>query len=235
MNYEEILFEEFLQEQLKDKGMSLKRLSEATGISPNHLENMLHGNFDEMPSAPYFRGYLIRIGKVLNFDGEAWWERLRKDSVVKKSGPEDELPRNRFMKAATPKMFWGIAVAALIIIVYFAFQFPKIFGRPSITVTFPGTDPYATELTTITLQGTVRNADALYLSNGDASNSEEIAIGPGGAWQKTVLLQNGLNPFEIRAKKLLGSEITKTLQIIYQGPSATSSSSTAPSSTLITF
>ena len=69
MNPEEVSFEQFFAERIKAKGFSLKKLADVTGIAPVHIENLLRGDFGHIPSAPYFRGYLIRLGKVLDFDG----------------------------------------------------------------------------------------------------------------------------------------------------------------------
>ncbi len=230
MDREEPLFEEFLAERMRDKGVTLKRLSEATGIAPGHLENMMHGNFEHMPSTPYFRGYVIRVGKVLDFNGEEWWEQLKKEDFVKNSGPTDALPKNRFIKKVVPKAAWIIGAAVIIIIIYLAFTLPHILGKPTLTISYPPTNPYTTGSSTITLGGTVENADALYLSSANASDTEEIAVGSDGSWQKTVLLQSGLNPFKISAKKLLGGETAVTEEIIYQSSAAGSASGTASSS-----
>ena len=82
METEETTLEIFLRDRMKEKGVSLKKLSDMTGISVNHIENMLRGDFERVPPTPYFRGYLIRIGEVLNFDGEAWWEKIKKEEEV---------------------------------------------------------------------------------------------------------------------------------------------------------
>ncbi len=229
MDREEILLQEFLASRLREKGFSLKRLSETTGIAPAHLENLLRGNFADMPSAPYFRGYLIRLGKVLDFDGEEWWTRIKRSGAPKNSGPTDALPQNRFMKRGTPKVVWLTGIAATLLIIYLVFEFSRIVGRPTLTVTTPPETPYSTTSNTLMLTGVVRGADTLYLSNGTASSSEEIMIAVDGTWAKSVLLQNGPNTFVITAKKFLGSETTLTEEIIYQpaiGPSTSTASTT---------
>ena len=227
MNDDEMIFEEFLAARLRDKGISLKRLSETTGIAPVHLENLLHGNFEHMPSTPYFHGYLVRIGKVLDFDGEEWWGKIKKESSVKNSGPADELPRNRFIKKEWSKSTWAIGIISLLVIIYVAVAFPRIFGKPKLTVAYPPQNPFTTTSTTVTITGTVNNADALYLSGGNGSSSEEIVIAPDGSWRKTVLIsETEPNTFEISAKKFLGGETTVTEQIIY-APRTMSSSTTS--------
>ncbi len=226
----ELTFEEFLAARLRDKGISLKRLSEITGIAPIHIENLFHGNFEHMPSRPYFRGYLIRLGKVLDFDGEEWWERIQKDDFVKDSGPADALPHNRFIKRALPKSAWIIGIVALIVVIYLLVSLPHILGKPALTFTFPPANPYTTTSTTLVFRGMAQNADALYLSNGNASSGEEVPVATDGSWQKTVLLsESGLNTFAFTAKKFLGGETTFTEQVIYE---AASSSAAATSSQL---
>ena len=210
MNHDELAFQEFLAGRMRDKGLSVKRLSEATGIAPSHLENMLHGNFDDLPSTPYFRGYVLRIAKALDFDGHEWWDRLRGEEFVKISGPQDALPQNRFVKRAPSIMAWGIVGVVILIIIAFVIALPRITGQPSIAVSSPSSTPFNATSTTFTLRGTVRNADSLFL------NGDTIPIAADGTWEKGVLLQNGVNTFEISAKKLLGGEAKATEQIIYE-------------------
>jgi hypothetical protein len=201
----------------------MKRLSEITGIASVHLENMLHGNFENMPSAPYFHGYLTRLGRVLDFDSEAWWETLKSEGSVINSGELDTLPRNRFMRKSPQKLIWA-GIAGLLILTYLALQVPRIFGKPSLVITFPAQNPYTASSNSLTITGMVKNADSLYLTNSNASSAEQIVIAPDGSWQMPVLLQVGPNPFEITAKKFLGGETNILEQIIYE-PTAVPSSS----------
>lgn len=228
---EEINFQTFFAAKLKERGVTLKKLSEATGIAPSHLESMVHGKFDDLPSSPYLHGYILRLGKVLDFDGEAWWEKIKKEGLVKDSGPTDALPNNRFLKQSPTKLIW-IIVVVILILIYLAFQLPIIFSKPKITVTFPTQNPYTTSSSTLTIEGTTSGANSLNL------NGDNIPIAPDGSWQKTVLLQDGPNNFDITANKLLGGGADVTEQIFYEGgtmpanASSTSiSSSTATSST----
>jgi transcriptional regulator with XRE-family HTH domain len=229
-----ITFEQFFAEKIKERGISLKKLADATGIAPAHIETLLRGDFESMPSAPYFRGYLVRLGNELGFDGEEWWLRFKKEGVAKKSGAGDALPHNRFIKAAPPKWLWAVGVG-IVIIIYFALQAPRIFGTPTLTVTFPDQNPYVTLSSTITLTGTVHGADSLYLvgSNGE---TEQIIMNPDGTWSKAILLGVGPNPIEIAAKKFLGGETDVTENVFYQGSGSAGTppgnATSTPSSTI---
>jgi cytoskeletal protein RodZ len=219
-------FEQFFAAKIKDKNLSLKKVADATGIAPSHIESLLRGDFDNMPSAPYFHGYLLRLGTVLDFDGEEWWLQLKKEGVIKNSGEFDTLPQNRFLKKAPPKYLWAVGVG-IVILIYILFQAPRIFGKPSLTILFPSANPYSTSSSTLVLNGTVGNADSLTL------NGDQVTIVKDGTWQKGVLLQNGPNTFAISAQKFLGGSTQITEQILYQGTnSASTSTSDQASSTL---
>ena len=224
MDPEEVLFSSFFTSQLKGAGISLKRLSELTGIARGHLENIARGNFGDLPSAPYFHGYIIRIGKVLDFDGEEWWEKVKKEGSLKDTSPIDSLPRNRYVQKSQVKFVWiGIAT---IIIIYLIFQIPKILGKPGLIVTFPAQTPYTTSSSTATIEGIVKNANSLSL------DGDSVTIAGDGSWQKTVLLQSGVNTFEIAAKKFLGGETDVMEQILYTPiASSVENTSTSPTST----
>jgi cytoskeletal protein RodZ len=215
---EDINFQTFFAAKIKDRSLSIKKISEATGIAPAHLESMAHGRFDDLPSSPYVRGYLIRLGKVLDFDGEEWWEKIKKERIVS-SGPTDSLPGNRFIRQSHTKLVW-IAVVIAVVIIYLAFQIPIIFSSPRISVILPDQNPYTTSSSTFTLEGSVRGADSLTL------NGDTVTISATGSWQKTVLLQNGPNTFEISAQKLLGGKTTITEQIFYQGGATATTTAT---------
>jgi hypothetical protein len=225
---DQLNFESFFRDRVKEKGFSAKKLADLTGISLSHLENMMRGNFDDMPSAPYFHGYIVRLGKVLDFDPEMWWEEIKKEGIVKNSGPADSFPRNRFIRQSQAK---PIAIFILILLVgaYLIFQIPRILGKPTLTLSSPATNPYTATSNTITLEGTVKGEDALYL------NGDPVTVNVGdGTWQKSVLLQSGVNSFDVMAKKFLGGQSDIMEQVIYQGPAGTgtsTASSTASSTT----
>jgi cytoskeletal protein RodZ len=225
MNPEDMIFEEFFAERLKHKGLSPKKLAELTGISPRNIKDLASGNFEALPSAPYVRGYLIRLGGILDFDGEDWWQRIKNEGRVKNSGSNDALPQNRFLKKSPARLISIIAVI-VIVLIYLGFEFPRIVGRPVITVTYPSTSPFSTDTNLVTLAGTITNGDSISV-NGDSAT-----INTDGTWQKNVLLQNGQNTFDIHGKKFLGGQTDVQEEIVYTSPDVPSeTSSTTASST----
>ena len=211
MDPDNIVFEEFFATRLKQKGMTLKKLGEVTGISPSHLQELARGDFGALPSAPYAHGYLVRIGKMLDFDGEEWWNRIKNEGLIRNSGPADSLPYNRFTRESPARMII-FSVIALLIVAYLIIQFPRLWGKPTVVILSPTGNPATSDTSTITIQGTAQNADSLYL------NGDEVTLAPDGSWQKDVLLAPGTNSFAIAAKKFLRSETDIVEQVIYEPP-----------------
>lgn len=202
-------FEDFFNERVRDRGLSLKKLSEITGITTKHLEAISRGNFSKLPPAPYLHGYIKRLGEVLDFDYERWWEKLKMGGFVQYSGASDEFPKNRFIKKLKPRIVW-VAIAVVVVVVYFGFQFTRILGKPTITVIFPDQNPATAVTAELSLRGTLENANNLSI------NGEVIMVGEDGSWEKKVLLEPGLNSLEISATKFLGRETKIIQQILYQ-------------------
>jgi transcriptional regulator with XRE-family HTH domain len=223
MDNDDLTLEIFLRDRIKEKGISIKKLSETSGVSMSHIENMLRGDFERIPSMPYFRGYLIRLGEVLGFDGEEWWKRIKQEDNVRRSGPTDALPNNRFARRSPAKMV-SLTALVLVVIIGFIVALPHIIGEPSISVVSPQGNPYVTSSDSITIEGIAKNADAVTINNDGATMDKT------GTWQKTVLLQNGMNTFSVSAKKFLGGTASIVEQVLYNAP-ANSTATPSPSST----
>jgi transcriptional regulator with XRE-family HTH domain len=218
-------FQSFLNAKLKEQGLTFKKLSEISGISLKHLENLNSGNISELPAAPYVHGYLLKLGQILDFDGDKWWQ-LLKEEEISTSGAEDQLPKNRFSKKPLGKKIWLI-LAVFLIILYFGLRFSKIFGRPEIIITYPKDNITVVNTNEIIITGELKGGDKIMLSS---PVSEQIPIDTRGLWQKNIRLDSGANNIEITAKKFLGREAKITRQIIYEPPEETpeEASSSAP-------
>lgn len=212
MREDEILFTEFFNQKLKERGFTLKHLSEATGIAIKHLENFGNGRFERLPSAPYVHGYFVKLGDILGFDPDEWWDRVKEEDIVHRSGSADRMPNNRFSRLRGRALVWGIVALALVGL-YVALRFTTIIGEPNIVIAAP--EAQAVNLTTsvsnstLTLEGQVGNGDTLTV------NGANVPLGPNGAYTAIVQLQPGPNTIELRAKKFLGREEVLIRHVYY--------------------
>lgn len=204
-------FELLLKEKLNEGGITLKRLSELSGIALTHLESLCAGRYEELPPAPYLHGYLTKLGAILNFDAEAWWEKLKAEGAVRGAGREDQLPKNRFAREPITKQLWiGLAIAAVLL--YFGLRFPAIFGKPAVSLSAPHED-----MTTVTeplflVKGNMRGGDEVLV------NGELATVLSDGSWEKQIMLEEGLNTLTVIGKKFLGRQTTIMKQLLYVPP-----------------
>ena len=201
-------FKSFLNDKVRERGLTLRRLSEISGISVKHLEDLASGDASNLPEAPYLRGYLRRLAQILDFDAELWLQRFR-DAELNRSGPSDELPRNRFAPRPITKYLW-LALVLGVVLLYLGFRFQKILGKPTLTLSYPPDAVVRVMVNAVTISGKIEGGGELFV------NSEAVPVASDGTWGKTLTLEPGLNTVEIRAKKFLGKETKIIRQIVYE-------------------
>ncbi|HTY39999.1 MAG TPA: helix-turn-helix domain-containing protein [Candidatus Paceibacterota bacterium] len=224
---DELDFPSFFNEKIKGRGLSLRKLAELSGITERHLEALSRGDYANMPAAPYLRGYLTTLGRILDFDAGFWWDHFKTNNLMPSSGRTDQLPKNRFApRRAGPAI--AIGCAALAVLLYFLFRFPQIFGQPLLRIEAPAAATSRVAESSITVRGRIESGDEV------AVNGESVPVASDGTWQKEFFLQPGLNTIEVVGKKFLGRETRMVRQVIYEPPvpaplqAATSTPAPAP-------
>ncbi len=204
----EALLALLINEGLKRKGITLQKLADVSGIAIKHLEHMAGGNLEKLPPAPYLRSYMAVVGEVLDFDGQALWDRIRVDELAVDETQNDRFPQRLSNFSSKKKIIW-IGVLAFIIGIYLLFRLPEIVGQPSLDIGFPSEAVSTVSVTPVTIIGSVKNGDEFFV------NGERVPLEQDGVWQKNIDLQEGMNTIELKAKKFLGREIRVLRQVIY--------------------
>ncbi len=205
-------------EALRLKGLNLARLSEATGIQESMLAALLDEKYEKLPAAPYIHGYLVKIAEVLGLDGQKLWSEYLKDkSGIKRPGPADVLPQNRFRAGKVNKKVVAIIILIIIVFGYIILRLPGFLGAPSFNL---GPLPATVASPNLPVQGTMNPADQLIL------NGEEIYPDRSGRFQADLVLQPGFNTLKFELKKLVGQTFTETKQVFYNAPTSTNGTST---------
>ena len=218
-------FKEILIDAIEHKGMSLSKLSETSRVPERYIEFLIRGEHQELPSLPYLHGYIIRLADALDLDGNLLWEVFKRETEIRSSGRRDELPRNRFaIQPTNNAKIISITALSLIVLIYLIFRFNTLFGKPKITIIDPPQEVSTVFSSTFTITGTTDPENKLTINN------ELLDISSNGFFQKDVLLQEGINNFEIKAKKFLGRESSASRQILFQKPDSPSKPETQPES-----
>lgn len=213
-------FGDFMREQMRAKGVTPQGLAQETEITPAYIKALLEGDADNLPPAPYVRGYIKKIAQVLEIDADTFWEEYEKGSSMQRSGDKDILPTNRYATRTTNTKGLLITIAVLVVFAWAAPQVANFFGKPSLTLTSPTQETIVVTERSYVLQGTIKRADDKILIN-----AEEISVQEDGSFSKEVSLQEGRNVYQIVAKRFLGRQTSITRTIVYQKTNAIPQSS----------
>ena len=225
-------FREFLSVRMAERSINVRRLAEATGISIKHLEALLADDSNALPPGPYVRGYVVKLGKMLDFNGDEWWEKMEYSRKTNTSGESDRLPQNRFAKKNIPIKF---VIAGICVLVFGVYAVIRVFlSVPDIKIQNPEEAVWGTTEDFVEFSGHVSSGSKLSL------NGEPVSVSEEGNFIRKVALQSGINAFEFRAKKGFGGERVELRQVIYtplpvpltgaggESNEATSTKSTSP-------
>lgn len=200
-----------LTEAMRMKNMSVEKLSQITGISDRFLNLLIEERFNKLPSAPYVRGYLLKIGEVLSIDGNELWEIIKSynTQTFAKSGEKDILPKNRFkIKSLNIKMvIFGII--GIIFFIFLLFRIPALLGKPKFEL-YEIRDGMKVTTSTLSIHGTINPSDKLFI------NDEQILADENGNFKKTIELTPDFNTLNFTVRGLLGKELKETKQIFYE-------------------
>ena len=201
---------ELLREAAELRGLTFERLTELSDIPERYLLALRDGEFGKLPAAPYVRGYLVKLGEVLGIDGEMFWRLYKGEAPIKKSGPQDKLPSNRFAIKSLNKKTIILGAALLLIVIYLVWRAPLFLGTPLIEIISPTANNYVVNTPIVKLVGEINPGDKLTV------NGEEVLVGASGRFEKDYELQPGINTFELAAKRFLGKETKLVRRVIYQ-------------------
>ncbi len=204
------LLKEILNEGLDQRGWGIKKLTEVTSIQERYIQLLLSGELHKLPPAPYVRGYLTKICQALELDMQDVWQTYKGEIEVATSGPLDRLPINRFAIKSGLKKFVFVGILAILIVAYLIWNARQLIGSPTLTITAPQEETTTTGEPTVIIEGSTDYSNKLTINN------EQIYLEKNGHFKKDYDLQEGVNTFEILAKKFLGRETKVVKKIIRQ-------------------
>ncbi|MFA5870670.1 MAG: helix-turn-helix domain-containing protein [Candidatus Paceibacterota bacterium] len=215
-----------LTDAMRLKNISVEKLSQVTGISDRFIGLLLEEHFDKLPSAPYVRGYALKIGEVLSIDGNELWEIIKyhHTQMVAQLGEKNILPKNQFLvKSINMKVVIG-GIIGIIFFIFLLFRIPALLGKPELKL-FDVQDGMRVATSTLSIRGTINPSDELFI------NDEQILANEKGNFEKTFELVPEFNTFHFTVKGLLGKELQETKQIFYETTKTEKKKTTNESST----
>ncbi|MFH0806681.1 MAG: helix-turn-helix domain-containing protein [Candidatus Brennerbacteria bacterium] len=211
--YDDQRLSETLVTAMKVKGITVPKLSETTGITERIIELLLAERFEELPSAPYVHGYLLKIAEVLGTDGEMLWDAYGKyHREIRRAGSGDALPINRF---ALPKISRRLVLGSIIALLVVGFVISRfLFGGQVFVFEVNIPNDLIVATSTYALEGRVLSSDQLTV------NGVPFTLESDGTFARMWNLEEGFNTLKFVVTRPLEGEQEFVKQIFYEAPTA---------------
>lgn len=193
---------ELIKRQRELRNISIKELSEQTGISVNNLKNLEAGNYNNLPADIYVESFIVKCEQTLGFENDELlilYKNERKTSGRNQVQEISKMPAKSF--SVTPKTIGKFLVVFLtfFVLIYFGIQLSYLLGAPKLVVITPESD-IITELKEISISGTTQPDNKVTINNND------IFVDREGSFSEIVPLQDGVNTIEIKSTNRFGKE-----------------------------
>ena len=179
-------------------------LSARTGIPAKHLKKIEKGEWCDLPSGVYVKGFLKKYAQTVGLDEaevaaryESEWNQIC--ALPASLAGNQNLNRFDLLKNISLRKIFT-AAAAVFVIGYVSWQFRVILERPDLNLENPPTEDVVSAEAVLELAGRVSPGAALTVNN-DPVYPEES-----GGFKKNVELLPGLNVLEIKAVSRFGKE-----------------------------
>src|SRR3989344_2786829 len=196
---------DFLVQRRKFMRLRFGDLSAKTGIPAKHLKKIEKGEWCDLPSGVYVKGFLKKYARMVGLDEaevasryETEWNKICGLSVS--PGHNQNFGRMVFFKNIFLRKIFAI-VTVIFVIGYVSWQFRVILERPNLNLENPPTEDVISAAAILELAGRVSPGAVLTVNN------EPVYPEASGAFKKDVELLSGLNVLEVKAVSRFGKEI----------------------------
>ena len=209
---------EYLVQRRKFLKIRLADLGLKTGIPNKYIKRIESGDWQNLPSGVYARGFLKKYAQVVGLDeGEvarrydletSWAVRPEKPSVKLRLPISGLINYLDFWRHSSLRRLLA-AVVSVFVAAYIVWQFTIIFAQPDLNLSYPNED-ITVASSGLELAGHVSPGSNLTI------NGEEVYPQPDGTFKKQVELLAGMNVLEIKAVSRFGKESKVIRKVTYQ-------------------
>ncbi len=203
-----------LKEARLAKNLTLEDVEKMTKIRAKFLDAIEQDAYQLLPSPIYAKGFVKNYGEYLGLDSTrvmAFFRRQTVDvkrlSILPNKSEDIESKGLRI----TPGRFIVYLIGAFIFVflVYFGFQYQKLYMPPTLTITTPVQESIVKE----------KKLDILGTTNPDATvtvNGVSVTVRSGGQFFTQVTVEPGVNTITILATSRFGKTTTVTRNVGFQ-------------------
>jgi len=195
-----------LKEARIAKNLTLEDVEKVTKIRAKFLDAIEQDAYHLLPSPIYAKGFVKNYGEYLGLDSARVMAFFRRQTVdVKRSALLPRKSEDIGVKGfrITPGRFVALIVGAFILVflVYFGFQYQKLYMPPTLTISTPTQESIVKE----------KKLDILGSTNPDATvtvNGVSVTVRSDGRFFTQVNVEPGINTINILATSRFGKTTT---------------------------
>ncbi|MEK7452965.1 MAG: helix-turn-helix domain-containing protein [Patescibacteria group bacterium] len=203
---------DFFRQKREEKRMTMKVLSQRTGISLRNLEKIESGDWDQLPAPIYIRDFLSKCAYAF-FEDERIFLDIYEYEVSSKINEKYSDAKKMIKKSfiITPKTIAksSFLIFVCILIAYFIFQLNYLLGSPKLIAVSPKND-IITRLKEIEISGFTQSENKVSI------NENDIFVDSRGFFNETIPLQLGINTINIKATNRLNKDYIIIRRIILE-------------------
>ncbi len=210
-----------LGQKLKDireaAGVDLEQLAKEMRVRTIHLQRLEGDDYRNLPADVYVRGFLRKYAAFFKADPKLIFEDYEEEKkngqniavLASYGGPlmAKVVPETGSALASRVIIFSTISILILLIGGYFFYQLDFLFGPPKITLFSPKADLITREDRVEFVGKTEPNVTLML-------NSQQAYVDREGNFKEEVILNQGLNIIELKAKNRLDKIILITRKIV---------------------
>jgi len=203
-----------LKEARLSKNLTLEDVEKVTKIRVKFLDAIEQDAYYLLPSPIYAKGFVKNYGDYLGLESTRVMAFFRRQTLdVKRSTLLPQKTEHIYPKGfrITPNRFIALLVGVFILIflVYFGFQYQKLYMPPTLTITTPIHESIVKE----------KKLDVLGTTNPDATvtvNGASVTVRSDGRFFTQILVEPGVNTLTILATSRFGKTTTVVRKVGFQ-------------------
>ncbi len=204
---------DYLTERRKFLKIRFGDLVAKTGIPAKHLKKIEKGEWCDLPSGVYVKGFLRKYAQAVGLDEAELSLRYEKEWKQICEVPRPVLKNNILTRLDFLKIIsfrWAIlGLAIIFVLFYIGWQFKVILEKPDLSLNYPTEEDIIVDNPKLEFKGSV-SPDAVLTINSETVYPEE-----NGLFVKQIDLLSGINVFEIKAVSRFGKENKITRRVTY--------------------
>jgi cytoskeletal protein RodZ len=203
-----------LKEARLAKNLTLADVEKVTKIRAKFLDAIEQDAYHVLPSPIYAKGFVKNYGEYLGLESTRVMAFFRRQTVdVKRSAilpHKDEDIGSKALRI-TPGRFIALIISSFILVflVYFGFQYQKLYMAPTLTITTPAQESIVKE----------KKLDILGSTNPDATvtvNGVSVTVRSDGRFFTQITAEPGVNTITILATSRFGKTTTVIRKVGFQ-------------------